>query len=192
MTSLHGHQKRQLGPQPQPLPDHDPIDVDDLAAAANGEVEAIPATRTLTQVVVAAAVAVVVVVVLLLVSVQWIRSAADDAAIGTECTGSSCVEVALEELSIAERLPEGTTVIASNRYSRLFEQFVYFEVRMPAGASLPELAEPWVDVESGDEPSSNAQRMVGRGYSDVRWSGEYAAGTDDDGSIIVVGTYLTG
>ncbi len=168
-----------------------PTDLEYLTAAADREVEAVPARRTLTQLAVASVVAVVVVVALLLVSIFWIQSAADDAAIGTECSGPSCVEVPLAQLAIADRVPAGTTVVASNRYTRLFDQFVYFEVRMPAGSQLPELAEPWTNEETDGELNSNAERMAGRGYTAVHWAGDFAAGTDDDGTIILVGSYLS-
>ncbi|PWC06626.1 hypothetical protein [Mycetocola zhujimingii] len=172
-----------------------PLDVDDLAAAAEGEVEEVPLRRSSVQAAIASVISAVVVVALLLVVVQWVEAAATDAANGTECRGPDCVEVQLGDLAIpaATALPAGTTVVASNRFAKLDEQFVYFEVRMPPDSALPAFPQPWVGVsDSGDDENRNARRMLGRGYTDVFWSGDYAAGTDDDGSILIIGQYQTG
>lgn len=170
--------------------DQTPVDVDDLAAAADQEIEQTPVRRTLAQLVIAAIVSALVLVLLLLASVTWVRTAVVDAENGTECTGAGCVEVELSGLSLPGPggFPPGTTVIASNRYTVLHDQFIYFEVRMPAGAPLPVLDEPWINEPAqGAEPNRNASRMIGRGYTHVHWSGGVAAGTDDDGSIVLIG-----
>jgi hypothetical protein len=178
-------------------PDDLPEDINELAAAADGEIDEEPARRTLAQFAVTAVICAVVLILLVAFSSQWVRSAAIDFAGRTPCTGSDCVQLSLSDLERNSRVvfPNGTTVEWSSRSKNfLNDEFVNFEVRIPAGLPVPDAPQPW---QSQPDPETGTPTYVKilkeQGLKDVRWTdGGWITGVETNGDTIVQGSYSSG
>lgn len=145
---------------------------------------------------------IVALVVLAVYAIAWgLTSATKTAFRGSECTVAGCVEATLAQIETETGVdfPDGTTVEWSARHVSLMrDKSLEFEVRIPAGATVPDPTYPlggtgeWTSEPAPDTGlPREAEEFAERGLKDVRWSGTgWTTGVDSNGASIVSGSHV--